>query len=202
MANDAKRTSQLTVTTALANTDRLVVLTNPASSAQTQTITVNNFIYKTINNFPIANTTQRGVVRVDGTTITITANGTLSSGANSINKPVIASNNSVNTTNYSTNATILDITKQIQYLISNGTSGQIHFYLPPGSNGQIMHFAAQTSQHMDDMYIWVDNVRKINTSTLTSPAKWLPFSSANNPRTFGSGVYIDGAWNFDTNDFN
>lgn len=78
MSNDSRRVSQLGVSTSLSTTDRLVVLTNPASSAQTQTITVNNFITKTVNNFTIANTSQRGVVQVDGTTINAAANGALS----------------------------------------------------------------------------------------------------------------------------
>jgi hypothetical protein len=298
MANDSKRVSQLGITTTLATTDRVVVLKNPSSTPNTQTVTVNNFINSTINNFPYANTTQRGVTKIDGTSITTNGNGVISTAsltatANSnfysevavdspagihmitqtsdstawavvytqfasannvrpnivlttrtaaggqkdwvydqsgiltlpangdiryannasalgslaasvlaINKPAIGTNTSVNTSNYTTNARILDTTKQIQYLISNGTSGEIHFYLPPGSNGQVMYFVAQTSQHMDDVYVWVDNVRKINISTLTSPAKWLPFSSTNNPRTVGTGIYIDGAWSFDTNDFN
>lgn len=44
MANDSKRTSELNIATSLSANDRLVVLTNPASAAQTQTITVNNFV--------------------------------------------------------------------------------------------------------------------------------------------------------------
>jgi hypothetical protein len=44
MSNDSKRVSQLGVTTTVSNTDRVVVLTNPgATSANLQTITVNNF---------------------------------------------------------------------------------------------------------------------------------------------------------------
>jgi MinD-like ATPase involved in chromosome partitioning or flagellar assembly len=78
MSNDAKRVSQLGITAALANTDRVVVLTNPESSAQTQTISVNNFIKATSNNLLIANTSQRGVVQVDGVTINTAANGMLS----------------------------------------------------------------------------------------------------------------------------
>jgi hypothetical protein len=78
MANDAKRISQLGITTSVAVNDRLVVLTNPDSSAQTQTITVNNFAVSISNNLVIANSSQRGVVQVDGTTIHIAANGMIS----------------------------------------------------------------------------------------------------------------------------
>lgn len=67
MANDSKRVSQLGVTTTLANTDRVVVLTNPgAASANLQTITVNNFVtslsskvvlYSSSNTISISNVT-------------------------------------------------------------------------------------------------------------------------------------------------
>jgi len=43
MANDAKRVSQLGVVTAVSANDRVVVLTNPTTAAQTQSITVSNF---------------------------------------------------------------------------------------------------------------------------------------------------------------
>jgi hypothetical protein len=78
MANDARRISQLGVTTSLSPNDRLVVLTNPASAANTQTITVNNFSKSIVNAFPIANTTHIGLVQVDGNTITAAANGVIS----------------------------------------------------------------------------------------------------------------------------
>jgi len=81
MANDAKRVSQLGVTTSVSANDRLVVLTNPATAAQTQTISVNNFIYGLVSNtgvFPIANSTQLGVVKVDGATIVAQTNGVIS----------------------------------------------------------------------------------------------------------------------------
>jgi hypothetical protein len=83
MANDARRVSQLTVTTSVSANDRLVVLTNPASSVKSQTVTVNNFIKSAANNFPIANSSQRGVVAVDNITITAAANGTIA--ANTLN---------------------------------------------------------------------------------------------------------------------
>ena len=74
MANDSKRVSQLGVTTSIANNDRVVVLTNPgAATANLQTMTVNNFFTKSSNSFTIANTTHRGAVQVDGTTITAAA---------------------------------------------------------------------------------------------------------------------------------
>jgi len=44
MANDAKRSSQLNVTNSVSANDRLLVLSNPATAANLQTITVNNFV--------------------------------------------------------------------------------------------------------------------------------------------------------------
>ena len=43
MANDSKKVSELPITTILSANDRIVVLTNPAASAQTQTITLSDF---------------------------------------------------------------------------------------------------------------------------------------------------------------
>ena len=78
MANDAKRTSQLGVVTAVSANDRVVVLTNPTTAAQTQTISVVNFI----NAFPTANSSQSGVVKLDSNTIVI-SNGVIY--ANNVN---------------------------------------------------------------------------------------------------------------------
>jgi hypothetical protein len=74
MAGDTKKTSQLGIATTLANTDRVVVLTNPNSTAQTQTITVNNFI----SSMRYANTSTAGVIKV-GQNLTVNATGHLSS---------------------------------------------------------------------------------------------------------------------------
>lgn len=72
MANDAKKTSQLGVATTLSANDRVVVLTNPASSAQTQTITITNFANAIIDKVQaiIPNTT------VIANSVTIASNGT------------------------------------------------------------------------------------------------------------------------------
>lgn len=104
MANDAKRTSQLGITTTLSANDRVVVLTNPASSAQTQSITVNSFFRSTAqNNFPIANSSQRGLVQVDGITVNAAANGMLSvptANDSSLGVIKVGNNLSVNATGY------------------------------------------------------------------------------------------------------
>jgi len=71
MANDAKKTSQLGIATTLSANDRVVVLTNPASSAQTQTITITNFANAIIDKVQaiIPNTT------VIANSVTISSNG-------------------------------------------------------------------------------------------------------------------------------
>ena len=75
MTNDAKRTSQLGIATTLSANDRVVVLTNPATAAQTQTISVTNFAVTIASNgLPIANSTQLGVIKI-GPGLAVAANG-------------------------------------------------------------------------------------------------------------------------------
>lgn len=77
MTNDARRTSQLGIATTLSANDRVVVLTNPATSAQTQTISVYNFANSIANSIPIANATSLGVFKV-GPGLAMASNGVLS----------------------------------------------------------------------------------------------------------------------------
>lgn len=58
MANDAKKVSELAVTTTLSANDRVVILSNPSSAANTKTITVANFA----NNLTANNTSYLGGV--------------------------------------------------------------------------------------------------------------------------------------------
>lgn len=78
MANDSRRVSQLGIATTISSTDRVVVLTNPATSAQTQTISVSN-LGRSIatNGLPFANSTQVGVVKI-GKNINIDSAGAIS----------------------------------------------------------------------------------------------------------------------------
>jgi len=76
MANDAKRTSQLGIATTLSANDRVVVLTNPDTSAQTQTIAVSDISVALANTIPIANSTQAGVIKI-GPGLVSYANGTV-----------------------------------------------------------------------------------------------------------------------------
>jgi hypothetical protein len=86
MANDAKKVSELAVTTTLSANDRVVILSNPSSAANTKTITAANFANSLVSSgiIPTATTTQLGVVKVDGTTITI-SNGVISGASNTGN---------------------------------------------------------------------------------------------------------------------
>ena len=78
MSNDAVRTSQLGIVTTLANTDRVVVLTNPATAAQTQTVAVSTLgTVLAANALPHANATNFGVIKV-GNNLFIDTNGILS----------------------------------------------------------------------------------------------------------------------------
>ena len=75
MSNDAVRTSQLGITTTLANTDRVVVLTNPTTAAQTQTVALTTLATTLASNvMPIANSTQLGVIKI-GAGLAVAANG-------------------------------------------------------------------------------------------------------------------------------
>ena len=82
MANDTRRISQLTQTTVLNPTDRVLVLSNPNTTPNVQTISFASFANAMAANaallLPYANTTKAGIVKTDGVTITSAANGVLS----------------------------------------------------------------------------------------------------------------------------
>jgi hypothetical protein len=205
MANDSKRVSQLGVITTISANDRIVVLTNPgAAGANLQTVTVNAFSYALANNtLPIANTTKRGVVSVDGTTINAAANGQLSltgiPRARSFYETPMGSNNGVSSGNFTITATALRVNTEIQYLNANGLSGERHFYLPVAANGTMINFIVKTPLYSSNVVIWVNSARKMSQTSITTPAAWTPFGSLD--RNLATAVYLDGAWNFDTNNF-
>jgi Major tropism determinant N-terminal domain len=103
-------------------------------------------------------------------------------------------------------ATLLDLNKQIQYLdVGDGT--HYNYYLPDGVEGQIMHFVAKQSTEMHYITIFCDHIRYRNSATLGGASSgygdWIPFSNGTfmgNGRTMGTGIFIDGAWNFDGGD--
>jgi len=77
MTGQTVKTSNLGITTTLSANDRVVVLTNPASSAQTQTITANNLASSIVGLTPYANASNAGVFKV-GAGLSINVNGVLS----------------------------------------------------------------------------------------------------------------------------
>jgi hypothetical protein len=99
MSNDSKRVSELGITTTLQANDRVVVLTNPNTSAQTQTISVGNLGYSlTQNAIPIANATQLGIVKI-GPGLVVAANGVVSAPipvANQVQLGVVKIGNGIN----------------------------------------------------------------------------------------------------------
>jgi len=76
MTGQTVKTSNLGITTTLSANDRVVVLTNPASAAQTQTIAANNFASGLMGVSPYANSTNAGVFKV-GAGLAMAANGVL-----------------------------------------------------------------------------------------------------------------------------
>jgi hypothetical protein len=104
MTGQTVKTSNLGITTTLSANDRVVVLTNPASSAQTQTIAANNFVSSVANLIPYANASSAGVFKV-GAGLSMSVGGVLSA-------PVsLATNTSVGVIKGDSNTVI----------ISNGT---------------------------------------------------------------------------------
>ena len=78
MSNDAKKVSELGIASTLSANDRVLVLTNPDSAANAQTITVTNLANKLANTFiPIANSTTLGVIKI-GPGLSVAANGLVS----------------------------------------------------------------------------------------------------------------------------
>lgn len=76
MADNAKKISELVIATTLASTDRVVVLTSPASSANVKTITTANFANSVAakfitNAYPVSNTSPgvAGQIAYDNTSI-------------------------------------------------------------------------------------------------------------------------------------
>lgn len=76
MAGDAKKISELAVANTLSSTDRVVVLVNPASSANVRTITTANFANSVaarmiVNTAPVSNTSagSPGQIAYDGAAV-------------------------------------------------------------------------------------------------------------------------------------
>lgn len=113
-----------------------------------------------------------------------------------IRKSVIlsSSNAGVGTTgasssDYETAATLLDVTKQVQKLTSD------EYYLPPGTEGQIVHFVPVTGA-TQSIKVWMKRFRAMETgvAAITTDAAWFPFSG--NSPIYGPAyaIFTDNAW--------
>jgi len=74
MATGPKTLSQLPIASSIAGSDRILVLSNPATVPNTVTVTANAFAASIAAQMPIANTLSAGVVIV-GNTLTVNVTG-------------------------------------------------------------------------------------------------------------------------------
>jgi hypothetical protein len=156
MANDSKRVSQLGVTSTLSLTDRVLVLTNPSSAANVQTITVNNFanalgntlsifstniIPATDNTYSLGNSSNQwqslyvsaNAIYVGGTPLSV-VNGALAVNGVSIS----TTNTNIAVTYVSSNSYIANISDEIILCDPNTAGNNITVTLPvPAANGKI-----------------------------------------------------------------
>jgi hypothetical protein len=104
-----------------------------------------------------------------------------------------------------TEVTNLDITKNIHLIDITSYESYSNFYLPNGLyDGQVVRFALKGNSvsSPNTVYIWMDNLRTYDGS-IQSNTTWSPFwdnggGGADNPRSLATAVYIDGAWNIDS----
>ena len=165
MSNDAKRTSELTITTTLSSNDRVVVVTNTAGSLKTQTITAQNLgVSLTQNNIPIANSSQLGIIKI-GNTLSIAANGVVDIPISSFGEGFSLTSSDKIVTNklYSTN----ESNTAQHYRLTLGTNGVVN--LPDESvidgatlktvpgDGYAGLAAGPNSEHSEDSWMWVDS---------------------------------------------
>ena len=100
--------------------------------------------------------------------------------------------------------TQLDIAKDIHLLDTTGGSvdANFHWFLPDGLyDGQVVRFALKgdNDTNPNNVRIWINNIRANNGTTQNS-FPWYPFWNNTNgsARSLATAVYIDGAWNIDT----
>ncbi len=98
--------------------------------------------------------------------------------------------------------TELDITKDIHLIDITAYESYSHFYLPNGLyDGQIVRFALKGNgtSSPNTVLVWMDNLRTFNGS-LQSNTNWSPFydDGYGSPRSLATALYVDGAWNIDT----
>jgi hypothetical protein len=112
----------------------------------------------------------------------------------SINNAAINSAVDVTTSNYKTLATTL-LLKQVQALGTNGLDQDHHYYLPNGTEGQLMYFTAKTGLYINRIYVWMEKIRT-GDSTIIEDGFWNIFGGGwDRSATFA--IFANGAWNID-----
>jgi hypothetical protein len=113
----------------------------------------------------------------------------------SINNAAVNSAGSSNT-NYKTTATTLSLTKQVQALGSNSEDQAHNYYLPNGSNGQLMYITTKTGNHAEEnILIWMDSMR-IPSGEVIANSYWI-WNGGGWGRSLALTMFVDGAWNID-----
>jgi hypothetical protein len=113
-----------------------------------------------------------------------------------ITNNVAVNSATVNNTNYKTNATALSLTSQVQIVGTNNLDQDHNYYLPNGSQGQLMYIATKTGQYAEEnIKIWMENIR-IPNGTVISDSYWI-YNGGGWGRSAAFAIYIDGAWNID-----
>ena len=170
MANDSKRVSQLGITTAVTANDRVVVVTNPGTvSANTQTITLTNFVNAFASNvFPVANTTVRGSVKVDGISILAAANGMISAKTGDIrfqNNTITLSNTAEPIYILSPNNNVLINAQQLAQIAAT----QVAANNAESGNSQAYVWAYQGGDYYSEIGMQLSNrVSSENTNTVST----------------------------------
>lgn len=119
----------------------------------------------------------------------------------SVSEDLAGSTTSVNSSNYQTEATEIDLTKKVCVLDAGAANdGSMHFYLPDGYEGQVMYLVAKEGENMPQTYVWADNFRIYNSGTIRQALSFYPFTSVW-PRTAMLAVFAAGAWNIDTDQY-
>ena len=96
---------------------------------------------------------------------------------------------SANSGTYLTSAIALNTNKQIQKL-----SG-FDYYLPPGTEGQIMHFVPTTgATHTIKVWFQIWRVMTGVTASTSTNSAWVPFSNSVSGNGPAYAIYTDNAW--------
>jgi hypothetical protein len=98
--------------------------------------------------------------------------------------------NGSNSGNYTISATQLGLNKQIHRLSSS------EYYLPPGTEGQLMYFVPETGADHNLVKVWMQSWRVMTgeSAELLTDTAWVPFSNLLNGNGPSYAIFTDGAW--------